>query len=303
MQTLPKTSDSIDIVAQGYGGQTMVAPLKRVIVRRPAVVASGEEWRALGYLHPVDQVKSDEQHAAFRSILASQDIEVIEAGPDIPGELDAVFAFDPSIMTNAGAVLMRPGKALRRREVMFAEDTYRRLGIPVLGQIEEPGMVEGGDTMWLDDHTLAVGRGYRTNAEGIRQLRDILGAIGVEVLAFDLPNFHGPSECLHLLSLISPVDNGLAVVYPPLMAVSFIEALRERGWHLIEIDGNEFDSQASNVLALAPGKLLMLDGNPITRRRLEFAGCEVFVYDGSEISINRFGGPTCLTRPILRAAD
>ena len=303
MQTLPKTSDSIDIVAQGYGGQTMVAPLKRVIVRRPAVVASGEEWRALGYLHPVDQVKSEEQHAAFRGIIASQGIEVIEAGPDIPGELDAVFAFDPSIMTNAGAVLLRPGKVLRRREVMFAEDTYRRLGIPVLGQIEEPGMVEGGDTMWLDDHTLAVGRGYRTNAEGIRQLREILGAIGVDVLAFDLPSFHGPAECLHLLSLISPVDNGLAVVYPPLMAVSFIEALRERGWHLIEIDENEFDSQASNVLALAPGKLLMLDGNPNTRRRLEFAGCEVFVYDGSEISINRFGGPTCLTRPILRATD
>jgi len=303
MQTLPKTSDSIDIVAQGFGGQTMVAPLKRVIVRRPAVVASGEEWRALGYLHPVDQVKSEEQHTVFRGILASQDIEVIEAGPDIPGELDAVFAFDPSIMTNAGAVLLRPGKVLRRREVMFAEDSYRRLGIPILGQIEEPGMVEGGDTMWLDDHTLAVGRGYRTNAEGIRQLREMLGAIGVEVLAFDLPSFHGPAECLHLLSLISPVDHGLAVVYPPLMAVSFVEALRERGWHLIEIDENEFDSQASNVLALAPGKLLMLDGNPNTRRRLEFAGCDVLVYDGSEISINRFGGPTCLTRPILRAAD
>jgi dimethylargininase len=303
MQTLSTPSDSASLLEQGYGGHTMVAPLKRVIVRRPAVVASGEEWRALGYLHPVDQLKSEEQHTYFRGVIASQGIEVIEAGPDIPGELDAVFAFDPTIMTDAGALLLRPGKALRLREVGFGEETYRRLGIPVLGRIEAPGTVEGGDTMWLDTKTLAVGRGYRTNAEGIRQLREILGSIGVEVLSFDLPSFHGPAECLHLLSLISPVDNGLAVVYPPLMAVSFVEALREYGWRLIEIDEDEFDSQASNVLALAPGKLLMLDGNPNTRRRLEFAGCEVFTYDGSEISINRFGGPTCLTRPILRVAE
>jgi N-dimethylarginine dimethylaminohydrolase len=286
--------------ARSFGGHSMVAPLKRVVVRRPTQPATNTDWRAFGYLHPVDHARVEEEHAVFRALIAAHGIEVIEAGPDPAGKLDAIFSFDPSIITDAGAILLRPGKALRMPEVGFAEQTYAELDIPVFGRITAPGTVDGGDTMWLDEQTLAVGRGYRTNAEGIRQLSQLLVEIGVSVLTFDLPHFHGPSECLHLLSMISPVAERLAVVHPPLMAVSFIETLHERDWHLIDIPESEFDSQATNVLALAPGKLLALDGNPFTRQRLELAGCEVETYEGLEISLNRFGGPTCLTRPILR---
>jgi N-dimethylarginine dimethylaminohydrolase len=301
MSSVADRTELASPLSAGYGGQSMIAPLKRVIVRRPTIPATGEEWRALGYLHQVDQVRAEEEHYAFRSLIAAHGVEVIEAGPDTQGELDAIFPFDPSIMTDRGAVLLRPGKKQRRREVGSAEETYNRLGIPILGRIEAPGTVEGGDTMWLDEQTLAVGRGYRTNADGIRQLSDILGGIGVTVLAFDLPHFNGPAECLHLLSLISPVADHLAVVHPPLMAVSFIETLRAYGWNLVDIAEEEFMTQASNVLAIAPGQLIMLEGNPVTRKRLEFWGCEVETYSGEEISFNRFGGPTCLTRPILRA--
>ena len=283
-----------------YGGHSMVAQLRRVIVRHPAPARHHDDWRHFGYKNAVIPEIADDEHASFVNLIARHGVEIIAAGPDPAGELDAVFAFDPSIITNSGAVLLRPGKALRRNEVHFAESTYFDLDIPILGRITAPGTVEGGDTMWLDEQTLAVGRGYRTNAEGIRQLSEIVGGIGVTVLSFDLPHFHGASECLHLLSLISPVSDRLAVVHPPLMAVSFIEALRERDWHLIDIPEDEFDSQATNVLAIAPGQVLALEGNPITRKRLELAGCEVETYFGEEISLNRFGGPTCLTRPILR---
>ncbi len=299
MQTAKSSTFSL-IGSRAYGGHSMVAPLRRVIVRRPARVRHEDDWGPFGYETAINQEETEREHASFVNRLSAHGIAVIETGPDPDGELDAIFAFDPSIITDAGAVLLRPGKALRRNEVGFAEQTYFELDIPILGRITEPGTVEGGDTMWLDEQTLAVGRGYRTNAEGIRQLTEILGGIGVTVLPFDLPHFHGPAECLHLLSLISPVAERLAVVHPPLMAVSFIEELRTRGWHLIDIPEQEFDSQATNVLALAPGKLLALAGNPITRKRLELAGCEVETYEGAEISLNRFGGPTCLTRPILR---
>jgi dimethylargininase len=196
--------------------------------------------------------------------------------------------------------LLRMGKELRRDETAFHALTYGQLGIPVLGAVEEPGMVEGGDTLWLDERTLAVGRGYRTNQSGIDQLRVILGQIDVTVVTFDLPHWHGAGECLHLLSMISPVASELAVVYPPLMAVALVQELDDRGWRTVEVPDEEFDSMGCNVLALAPGRCLMLDGNPETRRRLEAAGCEVLTYEGSEISLNRQGGPTCLTRPIWR---
>jgi dimethylargininase len=206
-------------------------------------------------------------------------------------------------MTDHGAILLRMGKELRRDESAFHARTYGTLGIPILGVIDEPGTVEGGDTLWLDDRTLAVGRGYRTNESGIQQLRAILSEIDVEVFAYDLPHWQGAAACLHLMSLISPVAADLAVVYPPLMAVAFIDELRARDWRLFEVPDEEFVSMACNVLALAPGRCLMLEGNPKTRQKLEAAGCEVLTYEGSEISHNREGGPTCLTRPIWREND
>ena len=278
----------------------MVAPLKRVLVRRPAPPATGAEFADFGYPSAVDHARTDAEHEAFRALLSDAGVDVIEAGPDDPGLLDAIFAYDPSLMTDAGAVLLRLGKELRLPEVALAERSYEVLGIPVVGRIEAPGTVDGGDTLWLDERTLAVGRGYRTNDEGIRQLRAILEPRGVEISVVDLPHWHGPGECLHLMSFISPVAERLAVVYLPLMSVRFVEELRRRGWSFIEVPYEEFETHGCNVLALAPMRVLVCEGSPITRGRLEVAGCMVTAYMGDEISHNRAGGPTCLTRPILR---
>jgi dimethylargininase len=283
-----------------FGGHSMTATLRTVMVRRPAPASTAEDWRPFGYLHPIDQQLTERQHAELRAILAREGIDVIEAGPDAPGHLDAIFAYDPSIMTDRGAILLRLGKELRRDETAFHAETYRRHGIPIFGVVDAPGMVEGGDTLWLDERTFAVGRGYRTNQHGIDQLRALLGEIDVEVVQFDLPYWHGAGECLHLMSLISPIAADLAVVYKPMMAVALVELLEERGWRLVDVPDEELDSMGGNVLALAPGRCLMMAGNPETKRRLEAAGCEVLTYEGSEISLNRQGGPTCLTKPIWR---
>ena len=283
-----------------FGGQSMTAPLRSVLVRRPAPPSGSDNWRRFGYLHSVDHEATVREHDAFRAILNDAGADVIDGGPDPDGELDAIFAFDPSIVTDRGAIICRMGKPERLGEADRAVQTYERLGIPIVGRIEAPGTVEGGDTLWLDERTLAVGQGYRTNAAGIAQLAELLNPLGVAVVPVQLPHWRGPGECLHLMSLISPVGSDLAVVYLPLMAVSFVESLRERGWRFVEVPDEEFESMGCNVLALAPDRCLMLDGNPVTRRRLADAGCEVLTYAGAEVSINRAGGPTCLTKPIWR---
>ncbi|MFN8592424.1 MAG: arginine deiminase family protein [Thermomicrobiales bacterium] len=283
-----------------WGGQSMSAPLKRVIVRSPAAPATVTDYTDFAYPRPIDHGRTMAEHAAFRALLAGAGIEVVTGGPDRVGLLDAIFTYDPSLTTDAGAILLRPGKSLRVPEVALHEETYRALGIPIAGRIEAPGSVEGGDTVWLDTRTLAVGRGYRTNAEGIRQLRAILAPAGVDVLTVELPHWRGPGECLHLMSFISPVADRLAVVYLPLMAVPLVEELRRRDWEFIEVPDEEFETHGCNVLALSPRKVLVCNGSPITRSRLEQAGCEILVYQGDEISHNRAGGPTCLTRPLLR---
>lgn len=285
-----------------FGGHSMTAPLRRVLVRQPAPPATGEEHGPFGYPHPVDHVATERQHAAFRDLLAGAGAEVIVTGPDEAGLLDAIFAYDPSIVTDRGAILLRPGKELRRPEVDRHAASYAELGIPILGRIEAPGTVEGGDTLWLDERTLAVGRGYRTNEAGIAQLRAMLEPIGVDVLRVELPHWRGPQECLHLMSFISPVADDLAVVYLPLMATPFVEDLERRGIQFIEVPDEEFETHGCNVLALGPRRALVCDGSPLTRARLEAAGVDTLLYEGSEISHNRAGGPTCLTRPILRQA-
>jgi len=286
---------------RAWGGQSMVAPLKRVLVRKPALPSAEGQSASFGYPRAVDHDRTEREHDAFRALLAEAGAEVVVAGPDETGLLDAIFAYDPSLMTDAGAVLLRPGKELRLGEVDFAERSYADLGIPVIGRIEAPGSVEGGDTLWLDDRTLAVGRGYRTSDEGIRQLSALLAPYGIDTLTVDLPHWRGPNECLHLMSFISPVADRLAVVYPALMSVPFVQELQRRGWSFIEVPDEEFETHGCNVLALAPMRVLVCDGSPVTRARLEAAGCDVMVYTGDELSHNRAGGPTCLTRPILRA--
>lgn len=286
-----------------FGGHSMTARLRTVLVRRPAPPATGaaDAWRDFGYQRPVDAAAAEREHAAFRDRLAAEGVEVIAAGSDQPGLLDAIFAYDPSLITDRGAVLLRPGKPQRLPEVAAAAASYADLGIPVLGRIETPGRVEGGDTLWLDERTLAVGLGYRTNAAGAGQLADLMAPLGVSVIPVELPHWRGPSECLHLMSLVSPVAEDMAVVYLPLLAVPFVQALRERAWRFVEVPDEEFDTLGCNVLALAPTRCLVCEGSPLTRSRLEAAGCDVISYRGSEISHNRAGGPTCLTRPLWRA--
>src|SRR5215211_2458814 len=293
-------AESTVATERGWGGQSMVAPLKRVLVRKPTLPWAEGQSASFGYPRAVDHDRTEREHETFRALLAGSGAEVVVAGPDEAGLLDAIFAYDPSLMTDAGAVLLRPGKELRLPEVELAERTYAELGIPIFGRIEAPGTVEGGDTLWLDERTLAVGRGYRTNDEGIRQLRALLAPHGIDVMTVDLPHWRGPDECLHLMSFISPVAERLAVVYLPLMSVPFVQELQRRGWSFIEVPDEEFETHGCNVLALAPMRVLVCDGSPVTRDRLRAASCEVVAYVGQELSHNRAGGPTCLTRPILR---
>ena len=286
-----------------WGGQSVVDRLARVLVYTPIEPDAQVSWEEFGYFHPIDHERAQREHAAFRKILTENGAEVVSAEIGDAGLQDAIFPFDPVIITDQGAILGRMGKDLRRREVDLMRETLGDLGIPIAGEIKAPGTFEGGDSFWVDEKTLAVGRGYRTNSEGIDQLKAILGPMGISVITVDLPHWHGPDECLHLLSLISLLDRDLAIVYLPLMSVEFVKYLQSREIEMVEIPDEEFSTQGSNVLALAPRRCLLLEENVESIRRLRAAGCEVLTYQGTEISHNRSGGPTCLTRPLLRSAN
>lgn len=288
------------MASSGWGGQTAYGSLKRVLVMPPVPPAPEADWREFGYLRPMHHQQAVEEHQAFRDLLRAEGVEVVTGEIDDATLQDGLFVYDPVMLIDAGAIICRPGKALRAGEADLAARSMADLGIPIAGRIEAPGTLEGGDCFWIDETTLAVGEGYRTNAEGIRQLGEILAPHGIDIFRVGLPYWHGPAECLHLLSLISPLDRDLAVVHLPLLEVAFVEYLRGRGFELVEIPEHEFVSQGTNVLALGPRKCLLLKENPETGQRLEAAGCEVIYYTGNEISHNRTGGPTCLTRPLLR---
>jgi dimethylargininase len=280
-----------------FGGQTLLAPLRRVLVRAPDPPALAR-WREFGWLAEPDPAIAAEQHEALCELLRGAGAEVVYAQSDVAGDPDAVYVFDPVIVSHRGALLLRPGKEGRRAEPPAIAEDLRALGVPIAFEMREPATAEGGDTMWLDQRTLLVGRSYRTNDAGIRALGEALP--GVEVLAFDLPRLRGPDACLHLLSLLSPLDDDLVVAHPPLMPIRLLELLAERGIAIVEVPEEEFDSLGPNVLALAPRVAVAVDGNPETRRRMEAAGVDVSVFEGSEIAHKGEGGPTCLTRPLLR---
>jgi len=284
-----------------HGAQGMVGLLRRVMVRRPDEAMAAADPARWHYTAPIDLGAAREAHDVLISALRGWDVEVLFHDEPLPDHADAVFVFDPALVTDAGTVLLSMGKGLRRGEEEALGRSLQRHGVPVLGRIEGDGRVEGGDTLWLDHDTLAVGRGFRTNAEGVRQLRELLGPIGVTVLDYDLPFFTGPEACLHLLSLISPVDVDLAVAHTPLMPTAFWAELQRRGVRLLEVPEDEFlRTQATNVLAVAPRRVIMLDENPVTRHMLEAEGCEVATFPGAALSFKAEGGPTCLTRPVLR---
>ena len=214
--------------------------------------------------------------------------------------LDAIYVRDASLLTPRGVVLCRMGKETRLREPEAQERAFRAAGVPVLGFVEPPGKLEGGDLVWFDERALAVAHGYRTNPFGIEQLRKLVGP-EVDVVVVPLPHYRGPGDVFHLMSIISPVDRDLAVVYSPLMPVPFRDWLLDREYQLVEVPDEEFGTMGANVLALAPRTCLMLAGNPRTRAALERAGAEVTEYEGNEISVKGAGGPTCLTRPMTRS--
>ena len=288
----------------GYGAQSMTAPLRRVLMRRPGPEMAAADPARWHYTSAIDLEEARVAHDAFADALRAWDVEVLYHEEPLPEHADSVFVFDPALVTDRGTLLLSMGKELRRGEEEPLARTLQACGVPVYGRIEGAARCEGGDTMWLDHDTLAVGRGFRTNAEGVRQLRALLAPLGVTVLDYDLPYFTGPEACLHLLSLISPVDEGLAVAYPPLMPTPFWDELKRRGVRLLEVPEEEFArTQATNVLCVAPRRVIMLAGSPVTQGLLEEAGCEVVTFPGEPLSFKAEGGPTCLTRPVWRAAE
>jgi dimethylargininase len=288
----------MEVTARQFGCQSMTARLRRVLVR-PPTSGAWAAWKPYGWRGEPDAVRMEEEHEAFRALLADAGADVVVAATPHPLDPDAIYVYDPALVTDQGAVMLRPGKEGRRGEVEVMAADFVEAGLPIAGRLDAPAMAEGGDTLWLDERTLLVGRGYRTNDDGIRQLAEALQ--GVDVVAFDLPHLRGADEVLHLMSLLSPLDADLAVAYPPLMPVRLMELLAERGIELVEVPDEEFETMGPNVLALGPRVALALEGNDETRRRMEKAGVDVRVYRGEEISRKGDGGPTCLTRPLLRS--
>ena len=277
--------------------QDQVGTLRRVYAQSPRA-EDAAAWRAYGWHGAPDPGRAQREHAAFVHELERTGAEVVLGTRAIDGDPDAIYTYDPLLLTDAGAIVLRPGKEGRRAEPEALAADLANEGIGVVGRLEPPATAEGGDMMWLDERTLIVGRGYRTNGAGIAAISALVP--DVTVLSFDLPYLHGPAECLHLMSLLSPLDRDLAVAYLPLMPVPLMEALAARGVTLIEVPEAEFSSMGPNVLALAPRVALALEGNPQTRTRMEAAGVDVRTYRGDEISRKGDGGPTCLTRPLLR---
>lgn len=287
-------------MGDAYGCQDMVGRLRRVLVRRPDASFAEADPRVWHYKARPRLPAARREHDRFVGILRRSGAEVLEHDRPQPGRADALFVHDPALVTDGGAVLLRMGKELRRGEEESLGAALKGFGVPILGRLTGKATAEGGDLLWIDHDTLAVGQGFRTNREGLGQLETILGPLDVRLIPVPLPFFEGPEACLHLMSLISLLDEDLAVVYPRFLPIPFSEELRQRGIEWVEVPDSEFATMGSNVLALAPRDLVALRGNPVTKRRLAAAGCRVQTYRGDEISLKAEGGPTCLTRPVLR---
>ena len=287
----------MEVVARSYGAQSMTAPLRRVLVVAPRPEEAAR-WREAGWRAAPDPARLAAEHQAFRAELEAVGIAVVVSETSSESGLDGIYPYDPALVTRDGALLLRPGKDSRLSEVEPLGQVLNQAGVPTAARMEPPATVDGGDTCWLDERTLLVGLGYRTNEAGAAALRAALP--DVDVIAYDLPHHRGRAELLHLMSVISPLADDLAVVYLPLLPVRLLQLLADRGIELVEVPDEELATQGPNVLALAPRVALALDGNPETRRRLEAAGVDVRVYRGDELSHKGEGGPTCLTRPILR---
>jgi N-dimethylarginine dimethylaminohydrolase len=274
----------------------MVSRLRKVLVRTPTTVGDfvgTAQWRE------PDRDSLLSQHAEFVRLLESCGADVFVGDP-VDNLVDAVYTHDPAIMTPFGAVLLRMRKPVRRPEPALMRADFERLGVPIVGELSAPAYSDGGDKVWLDAHTLLVGRGYRTNAAAIDQLRALLGPRGVDVVGLDLPHYQGPDAVLHLMSVISPISYDLAVVYEHLAPVALIELLDERGISRITVDEEEMLTQGGNILAVAPGEVVLAAGNDKVRTKLLAAGVTVHEFAGTDVAVKGDGGPTCLTQPLWR---
>lgn len=280
-----------------FGAQSMTAPLRDVLVKRPgpAFGRAFDDPRH-GFLHPVELAIAQREHEAFVEVLGGlgPTVHELDIESDSP---DLVYQFDPLLVTDRGAIPLRAGKPNRRGEELLVEAWVNALGIPTVGRIEAPGTIEGGDTFWLRPDLLCIGRTLRTNEAGALMLGALVGG---DVRIFDVPYWRGPAELIHLLSVISPVADDLAVVYLPLLPVGLWRLLADLGIRLIPVPDEEFGTLGCNVLAVRPGVLIVAEGNPATAAALARAGCEVHTYPAVEIGLNGSGGPTCLTRPLRR---
>lgn len=278
----------------------MVNPLKSVLVKRPDTHFAVKDYERWHYTGPLDLAEAQKEHDAFTQIMKQQGIDVLYHPEPQPDHADSIFTYDPAIITDEGAILFQMGKRLRKGEEKPMERRLKELDIPIHYRIHGEATVEGGDTLWLDEGTIALGQGFRTNRLGLEQMREALKPIDIEILPVDLPYFYGPDACLHLMSLISFADHDLAVIYSPLFPVPLWKLLKERGVEMIDVSEEEFNKMGTNILALGPRNIMMLDCTPVVQSRLIDAGCNVHTYKGVEISLKTEGGPTCLTRPLYR---
>jgi N-dimethylarginine dimethylaminohydrolase len=279
----------------------MSEPLRTVLVRRPDAAFAVADPKKWGYAAKPNLAAAQKEHDGLVELLKQSGIEVRYHEKPQPGRADSIFVHDPAIVTDRGALILRMGKELRRGEEASMARALGTMGVPVLGSLRGDATAEGGDLLWVNHDVLAVGQGFRTNPEGLRQIREAMKAIGVAVEPVPLPYFQGPAACLHLMSLASVLDDDLAVAYPRLFPVPFWRFLQEHGFEFVEVPDEEFETMAPNVLAVAPRDCIMLEGNPVTQQGLTDAGCRVRTYRGNEISLKAEGGATCLTRPVLRS--
>ena len=289
-------------VIEEFGVDSMVGQLRHVAMRRPGAILTAEasEWH---YSKPINADALTAQYEAFTDLIEGGGAEIHWLPEDdLDGLADSVFTYDPSFVIPDGAIILRPGKLSRRSEAGLHRTFYAGM-MPIVGTIEEPGVIEGGDCCWLDTKTLAVGRGFRTNSAGIDQLAAIVAPYGIDVEAYDLPYWNGPEACLHLLSLVNPLDDDLALVHAPLLPTALHERMVEMGYTLIDVPANEYAASAGlslNVLAVGPRRCIAIDGSPQTLDLMRAAGCEVTVFAADELCLPCEGGPTCLTRPLHR---
>ncbi|HEY3765929.1 MAG TPA: arginine deiminase family protein [Gaiellales bacterium] len=280
-----------------FGAQSMTAPLHEVLVKRPGeAFGNAHDDPAHGFLHPVDLTGAQRQHDAFCSILtglgvAVHQLETETASPDL------VYTFDPALVTDRGLIGLRSGKPTRQGESAALEAWAEGHDIPVVGRLGADETADGGDTFWLTPEVFCIGRSLRTNSAGARRLTELVGG---DVHVFDVPYANGPAECLHLLSVISPVADDIAAVFLPQLPAGLYELLVERGVEMVSVPEDELATQGCNILAVRPGVVVMVEGNPVTQRALVDRGCEVHTFAGTEVCINGSGGPTCITRPLLR---